>query len=369
MLPFLSPDPTHVELDGNLCLPLSLYQKIRNLFTKEPTPFAPAWPLIQGLAHRPRMHLQLQSPFFNKLSPEIRIMIYQEALACIPGVRYFRDLGLSWPENLKAVKEWQTYVCDPAPIEWDSDERGNVFPRFDWPYHPRLRKRASLLALLLTARRVYVSTSLHCLSTQVISPTPAPRLIRTSYFETLGILYKEKSISFEGALPLLNFQASIPAPQFSALSHVQLRTWFIEKFVLNPLPLTEKCATEHLQHWERCFDELARVPSLRSLRVSFGFRRGLPVGDDALFAVLSPMRRVTQPAEYLVYCHEYVSPAVREALRPLPFELQDDPDQYYEWVQDYGNKEEAAALRAAAAVPGHPGLFYSGPPPWPNQSS
>lgn len=125
------------------------------------TPHSPQptmWPLLDACGMQPGIRPQPQSPLFEKLSAEIRLALYQAALANFGG---FMHICKNWtPKKGKKLRQVAHFCCidmdSPYPT-WQhtcygerqvTTDRGTTGFR----YRPVTETDDKLLSLLLTCR-------------------------------------------------------------------------------------------------------------------------------------------------------------------------------------------------------------------------
>jgi hypothetical protein len=144
----------------------SSLQKARSALTKQLS-YPPAWPLHDEQCAKPDMHAQTASLLFGKLSAELRISIYESVLT--DPERFLHICQNHRKRNTRhseraVAHHWCTDRDSPFPT-WQhacfGEHTYNNAQMKVFASRPITTTNDQLLSLLLSCRRMYVSSALH----------------------------------------------------------------------------------------------------------------------------------------------------------------------------------------------------------------
>lgn len=241
------------------------YRKLRKKFSRTMWPASAAWPLQEAFP-LPRIQNQLQSPFFRKLSPEIRIVVYKAALSCPKQYLHVCRSELFGAESINGhrVRSLAHYRCvdmDSLYPSWQHVCFGEeIVEVYGETAVSRSRyvtaTRDNLIAMLLTCRLVYV------VAPTLTSYSATKKYIR--YSEALEFLYKCNIFHFRGPLSLPAFRDSIPRLQWLAIRHIRIATAFMAFYRSRSWP--ESTTSQYTYpNWIRICECLNELPNIRTL--------------------------------------------------------------------------------------------------------
>ncbi|KAF2280451.1 uncharacterized protein EI97DRAFT_123601 [Westerdykella ornata] len=237
-----------------------LFPLVRNKLRKR-SRYTACWPLLENPEKIPQIHPQDQSPLFNKLRPELRLLVYRELLVDQSVFTHIIHLQ----KGTGRIVHRRCFENDSPYPTWQHK------CYLDWQ-----PSGYSLLAILKT------------------------------YAEALHLLYEENTFHFKGALGLLKWASVIPEPQWTCLRRIHITSLFegitidVARWRQYPYPPLGKYPypPDIQDDWKACCDRLRSLPHLRHLRFDLILRGELwwqltpRVQATTFISVLRPLQSI-----------------------------------------------------------------------------
>ena len=259
---------------------------------------------------------QKQCMLFGKLSPEVRLLIYEEVLADPQRLLHFLHVtpGKGRPHKLG---HWRCEDMDSMYLTWQHMCFGVWNEASGRMHRPAYYTNGDLFSILVTCRLMY---NTHCtLSTKANQSN--------RYREAVNVLYTANQFSFRGATGVLSFRRLVAPDMWQRLRSVNLSTTILTPR-RNFITSRGSFPRESYLDWEDACCALATLGELRLLRIEmtiwalFAFHdinAGTPE-PESLISIFEALKQVHAEV-YEVELNVDLPEQVLDALGNIPFRI------------------------------------------------
>ncbi|KAF1918940.1 hypothetical protein BDU57DRAFT_468448 [Ampelomyces quisqualis] len=260
-------------------------------------------------------HGQEQSPLFRVLSPEIRLLIYEDVFSAdrllhivLNHGRYLGRAGNRRHGQMQygpmEIGHWHCFDAESPLPTWQHACYGTYQEGNGYHYRHQSRSNSNLLPLLLACRKTYV--------------------------EAIGVLYGSSRLCFKGAVGLLKFQSLIPAQNWQRLRRINISTVFLipvqtsKGLFPGPRPLPPEIYHE----WEEACFMICTLPCVQSLTIDLtiwnyhDWKTTNTIGLEDLMEILEPLQQIKAKSVDLEL-NAKVPDSVRAVFEPLNFNIRE----------------------------------------------